>query len=311
MIYSNFLSPIDDYSNLPFRLLCQKYGAVATCVPLVNSTAIANMEQKISLVDAHPDERNIGVQLVGNDPIDMGKSAKIIVDKLPHISWLNLNCGCPSARTMNSGGGSALLHHPDKIVNSIKEIRKSIEKTTDIPITVKIRIKNNIIDTLAICKELEQAEVSFIIIHGRTAGAGYSGKADWELIKAIKTQSSVPIVGNGDITTAIEGQKLVENGFSDSYMLARAAMNNPGMFSNEQPKDIDERMDLLDEYISIYKNYLGEPKLKDVKLKALNFVSGSVNAASIRNMIARAKTVDEILEIKEKLEETNANSVVY
>ncbi|MBI5228139.1 tRNA-dihydrouridine synthase family protein [Candidatus Micrarchaeota archaeon] len=319
MVYSNFLSPIDNYSNLPFRLLCQKYGAVATCVPLVNSTAIANKEEKTKIVDAHPDEKNIGVQLVGQDPKDMGLAAKRIVDAFPFISWLNLNCGCPSARTMNSGGGSALLHHPDKIVNSIKEmknfakifqqrkfdriydtIKKSIEKISDneIPISVKIRIKNNFTDTLAICKQLEQAGVSFIIIHGRTAGAGYSGSADWELIKAIKSESNVPIVGNGDITTASEGEKLVKEGFCDSFMVARSAMSNPKMFSNLKPKTIEEKMELLLEYLELHRNYAGEPELKDVKLKAINFVSGSPSAASIRNSIARVKTVEEIMEIK-------------
>ena len=299
MLYSNFLSPIDDYSNLPFRLLCQKYGAVATCVPLVNSTAITNNPEKLKIVDAHQEEKNIGIQFVGNQPSEMGIATKKIMDNFSFISWFNINCGCPSARTMNSGGGSALLHHPKKIIDSIKEIKKY----TDLPVTVKVRIKHNFEETLSICKQLEQAEVSFIIIHGRTAGAGYSGKADWQLIKALKEQLSVPLVGNGDITSANEGEKLVQEGYCDSYMVARAAMSNPKVFCNEKLNTIDDRTNLLDEYIDLYRTYFGgEPQLKDVKLKALNFVSGAPNAASIRNLIARAKTVEEIINIKEKLE---------
>ena len=292
MMYGNFLSPIDDYSDLPFRLLCQKYGAVATCVPLVNSTAIARDRSKLSMVDAHSDERNIGVQVVGNDPMAIGDSCRIIAEERPFVSWLNINCGCPSVRTMSSGGGSALLAFQEKIVQSVAEIKKHVDK----PVSVKIRIKNDLEDTAKLCKELERVSVDFLIIHGRTAAQGYQGNADWELIKALKGRLDVPLVGNGDITSVSQGRQMVEDGYCDSFMVARTAMGNPMLFCDSQPRGAEERFALLEEYVSLHSKYLGElPSIKDVKVKAMNFTTGMENAGAMRNLISRKETVDEIL----------------
>jgi nifR3 family TIM-barrel protein len=292
-MYGNFLSPIDDYSNLPFRLLCQRYGAEATCVPLVNSTAIARDKAKVSLVDAHPDERNIGVQVVGNEPEAIGISAKHIDDAFPFIKWYNINCGCPSVRTMSCGGGSAMLAFPQKMAQSVSEIRKRVDK----PVSVKIRVKNNLDETAALCKSLEVAGADFLIIHGRTAAQGYAGKADWEFIKALKERLSVPLVGNGDLVSSGLARELIEKKYCDSFMIARAAMNNPMVFSDRAPEGAEGRMKLLEEYVWLHRKYLGEPGLKDMKMKAVNFISGAPGAAALRNLICRAQSTGGILEV--------------
>src|SRR5512143_3862580 len=268
-MFRNFLSPIDDFSNLPFRLLCQRYGAEATCVPLVNSTAIAYDPAKSSSVDAHPDERNVGVQLVGNVPEDIAKSAAAVEERFPHVSWYNINCGCPSVRTMKCGGGSAMLAHPERIARAVEGMKAAVCK----PVSVKIRIKNGIADTLGLCQSLEAAGADFIIVHGRTAGQGYSGKADWELIRALKEGLGVPVVGNGDISSSAQGERMVAEGYCDSYMVARAAMANPMLFSGRSGKTLEEKLGLVEEYISICRRY-GEPQAGDVKLKAVNMMSG-------------------------------------
>jgi tRNA-dihydrouridine synthase B len=297
-VFSNFLSPIDDFSNLPFRLLCQRYGAEAVCVPLVNSTAIAYDPAKASIVDAHLHERNIGVQLVGNVPEDIGKSASVIEERFPFVSWYNINCGCPSVRTMKCGGGSAMLAFPEKIALSVSELKRR----TDKPVSVKIRIKNDLSGTLAVCRLIERAGADFMILHGRTAAQGYSGKADWELIKAVKEGVGVPLVGNGDIASASEGERLVEEGYCDSYMVARAAMANPMFFSGKEGKTLEERLALIEEYLGICGRY-GEPQIGDAKLKAVNMISGIPNAAAMRNHLCRAKSIEEILTIKDRFGE--------
>jgi nifR3 family TIM-barrel protein len=297
MLYHSFLSPIDNYSNLPFRMLCQRYGAGAACVPLVNSTAIARDARKASMVDAHPDEKNIGVQVVGNDPEALAKSCAVIVEKFPFISWLNINCGCPSMRTMKSGGGSAFLAYPEKMAESVERIRK----ITDKPVSVKIRIKGNLADTAAVCRQLENAGVDFLIIHGRTAEQGYSGKADWEFIKALKQQLNVPLVGNGDLISREQAKTLVAQGYCDSFMIARAAMANPKAFSNEAMPGFEEKYAMLEEYAVLSEKYLGKVDLKDIRIKAVHFITGAPNAAALRNMLCRATSVEEILNMKEKL----------
>jgi tRNA-dihydrouridine synthase B len=293
MLPRSFLSPIDDYSDLPFRLLCQGYGAEAACVPLVNSTAISRDPSKVSSVDAHPDERNIGIQLVGNEPDDIGASAAIVEERFPFVSWYNINCGCPSVRTMKCGGGSAMLAFPEKIARSVSEMRKRVDK----PVSVKIRISGGLDGTAALCRLLEQAGADFIIIHGRTAAQGYSGTSDWELIRGLRERLSVPLVGNGDIRSASEGRSLVERGYCDSFMVARAAMSNPLLFSDGLPGSQARRAALLGEYAGLHRRYLGEPSLKDIKLKAVSFVSGAAGASALRNRICRAGSVAEILSL--------------
>ncbi len=297
-MYRNFLSPIDGFSNLPFRLLCQRYGAEAACVPLVNSTAIAHDRSKASGVDANPVEKNVGVQLVGNVPEDIIKSAAVVEERFPFVSWYNINCGCPSVRTMKCGGGSAMLAYPERIARAVEGMKAAVGK----PVSVKIRIKNNIADTLGICESLEQAGADFLIIHGRTAAQGYSGKADWELIKALKERLSVPVVGNGDILSAEHGERMVREGYCDSYMVARAAMSNPMLFCGKEGKTLDGKLGLLEEYISICGRY-GGAQAGDVKLKAVSMMSGIANAAAIRNHLCRAKSIEDILSIKESFRE--------
>ena len=292
-MHKSFLSPIDDYSGLPFRLLCQRYGAEAACVPLVNSAAIARDPARVSLVDAHPDEKNIGVQLVGNEPEQIGIAAGRIDEAFPFISWYNINCGCPSARTMGCGGGSAMLAFPQKIADAVSGMRRAVDK----PVSVKIRIRNNLEDTAALCRMLEKAGADFLIIHGRTAAMGYSGKSDWELIRALKGKLEVPLVGNGDIVSLAQAERLTREGYCDAFMIARSAMGNPMVFSGRSPDGLGGRMALLAEYAALHRRYLGEPSMKDLKMKAVNMISGAPNAAALRNSVCRAASAEEILSL--------------
>lgn len=296
MVFSNYLAPIYDYTDLPFRLLCQRYGADAVCVPLVSAAAIANDPSKVSLADAHPDEKNVGVQLVGAEPGWMGTAAKRIADGLPFISWLNINCGCPSARTMGCGGGSALLSSPGKIVDTVHAVKKA-----GLPVSVKIRIYADTGKTVELCRRIEEAGADLLIVHGRTVRQGYSGKADWEAIKAVKDSIGIPVVGNGDIASVEQGKRLVADGYCDSFMIGRAAMGNPMVFSGKAPADARERFSMLEEYVKLSERY-GCDTLKGARMKAVNMLSGIRNASKIRDMAFRAESVEGILSIKEALE---------
>ena len=296
MDWTSFLAPIDSYTNLPFRLMCQQYGADACCVPLVSAYTIAREKSKITMIDTHADERNVGIQFVGKEPEPMGAAVKEIEGKR-NYSWLNLNCGCPSVHTMGSGGGSALLGQPDIIVRMVEGLKGNSKLSAKI--SVKMRIRNNLDDTLALCRRIEDAGADFIILHGRTPGQGYSGKADWGLVKSIHEASGIPIVGNGDIKNAAEGRRYVEEGYCDAYMIGRAAMQNPSCFLDKEPDGKEGRFALLDEYMELSEKYLGGVFVKDLKLKAMNFLSNVPSACAYRNKIAKAKTVEEIMELRE------------
>ncbi|MFH1685559.1 MAG: tRNA-dihydrouridine synthase family protein [Candidatus Micrarchaeota archaeon] len=302
MIYKSYLAPIDEYSDFAFRLLCQRHGADATCIPLVNSMAI--VQGKLSRVDAKEKEKNLGVQIVGNDPKIIGKACEIINMEKPFLSWFNLNCGCPSSRTMDSGGGSAMLAHPEKIYQAVTEMKKKVDK----PVSVKIRIKNNRDQTIKLCKELAKADVDSIIIHGRTPMQGYSGKADWDIVRSVKSRIDVPVIGNGDIISKSQGDLYVMDGYCDSFMVGRAVMSNPMLFSDKKPESFEQKMKLLNEYVEIHRKY-SEPSVKHVRSKAVNFLSGVDWAAKLRNGLSRAKSVVEILTMIEKQAEENPGSI--
>jgi tRNA-dihydrouridine synthase B len=290
MVWANFLAPIDEYTNIPFRILCQRHGAEATCMPLINSTAIARGKKP----EYSEDEDNLGAQFVGNKPTDIGRSTRILSD-MPNISWFNLNCGCPSARTIGSGGGSALLDHPRTISESLREMKRN----TDRLVSVKIRLKDTVKQTIELCKNIENIGVDFIIVHGRTAKQGYSGRCNWEAIKLIKESVNIVVVGNGDITSTEQGKELIKKGYCDSFMIGRAAMANPCIFSGMQLVDYGARKSLLHEYLMLYQRYIGTPEATDLKFKAVNFIAGISNASQLRNRVCRAKTVEEIMLILE------------
>ena len=189
-----------------------------------------------------------------------------------------------------------MLKHPDKIINSVIEMKKAI----DIPVSVKIRILDNVGDTIDLCKKIEDAGVDFIIIHGRTIKQRYSGKCNWETIKAVKEKIDIPIIGNGDIRYPFEGKRYVDRYYCNSYMIGRAAMSNPMLFSNKEPKDVEERFDLLEQYIEIYKEYIGTPEIADIKVNALQIIRSTNNAAEIRNRICKTKDYQGIINFKEK-----------
>jgi tRNA-dihydrouridine synthase B len=295
MVYSNFLAPIDEYTNLPFRLLCQKYGAKATCVPLVNSTAISRKPEKLDDMDAHRDEQDVGIQLVGNKPEDIDKTSKIIAEKMPYVKWLNLNCGCPSTKTRESGGGSALLDQPEVIEQAVSEMKKYHDN-----VSVKIRLKPSLDETVKLCKKIENAGANFLIVHGRTVKQGYSGKCNWEAIRVIKEKVGIPVAGNGDIQTVEHGKILVERGYCDSFMIGRAAMANPMVFSGRIP-NLDDRKEIFAEYLELSRRYLAKENLGDIRVKTVNFVNSVPNAAELRNRICRAKTIKIIMELIEGL----------
>lgn len=258
---------------------------------MVNTEAISRDDRKLHLfLDIHKKEKNIGVQLIGDDPKKIGKTCKIICREYPYLKWLNLNCGCPSPRTMKCGGGSAMLAHPKKITDSII----AMKRYSNVPVSIKIRIKKGLDQTVRLCRSAEQSGVDFIIIHGRTQKQGYSGVCNWELIRSLKQKINVPIIGNGDIQSASQGKRFVKKDYCDGFMIGRAAMTNPMVFSDKKIVSSKQRFNLLKEYLEIYQKHYKTLELNKIKLKALQFINNIPNAARIRKNISSAKTMEDL-----------------
>jgi nifR3 family TIM-barrel protein len=287
MLPKAFLAPIFEYGNAPFRLMCQKYGAEATVVPLVNVAAIV---RGADVIDALPEEKNLGLQLSGPKPDEFARAVKTVLKLFPFVKRLDLNSGCPSTVTMKDGSGSALMKRPE----TIAAIVKAMKSETDLPVSVKIRMFTDKKKTFELVSIIEKAGADFIIVHGRTTRQGYSSTADWGMIKAVKDQLSIPLIGNGDIHSAEEGYSRIEAGFCDSFMIGRAAMSNPMVFSNKTHITYDQRKKLFFEYVDMCKEH-GKLDVRDLKLKSVQFTRGVSGGAALRNRLMLCKTADELI----------------
>lgn len=282
-----FLAPMFEYGNAPFRLMCQRYGAEATVIPLVNVAAVV---RHADVIEALPEEKNLGLQLSGPKPDDFAEAVRLSLKQFPFIKRLDLNSGCPSIVTMRDGSGSALMRKPQIIA----DIVKSMKSETDLPVSVKMRIFTDKKRTAELASMIERAGADFITVHGRTARQGYASTADWETIRAVKESISIPLVGNGDIKSFDEGNSKVKDEYCDSFMIGRTAMSNPRVFRNETNLTYEQKRKLFLEYIDICKEY-GIIGLKDLKLKSVQFYRGVSGGAGIRNRMMHCKTIDELI----------------
>jgi len=285
----SFLAPIADYTNSCFREMCISHKADFAVVPLVSSIAVCNSKKETDLDFCN--EKNTGIQLFGNDPRLMRLAIRRIRDRYD-ADWFDLNFGCPAAAITGSGCGSALMGNPEKIGEIIRECRKE-----DIVLSAKSRIFEGMEKTIELYRKMEDAGLDFVTVHGRTPKQGYSGKADWEIIREVKQSLGVPVVGNGDIGTASEGMEKVKIGCCDAFMVARAAMANPYLFENKEPSPgIEGKRAMFQEYLEICGRK-GRKDLNDIRLKALNFFHGFEKSRPMRESLSSAKSIGRIMEI--------------
>jgi len=294
------LAPMEEVSGLPFRLLCRRYGCSLASTEMVSSHGIArNNPSTLSLIQTCPEDSPIAIQLAGQLPETLLTAAQ---KTQKSFNIIDINMGCPSPNIIKQGAGSALLKRKAKIKEIIQLLVNNLEK----PVTAKIRLGFSKIHVLEIAKVIEQAGASAITIHARTALQKSTGKAQWDLIKQVKQQSSVPIIGNGDVFTPEDAEKMLK--IADYAMLGRAAIRNPGIFKecldylatgSYKQATPEEKIALFFQYHQLNKKY-PYGKLKLLKQRAQDFTHGLKHSAELRNSISKAKTEDELLDIMEK-----------
>ena len=220
------LAPMADVTNLAFRLLCRQYGSDLTYTEMISADALINENRKSLLKGlSSPDDRPFGVQLVGSSPEKMREAALFIeTEYRPEI--IDVNMGCPAKRIIGSGCGSALLKSGPLVHGIIFELADNLKT----PVTAKIRILENIHKTLEIAHLIEDAGASALTVHGRKAEQMYSGSSDLTVIKAIKSELSIPVIANGDIRDEESAENTLNFTGCDGLMIGRAAMGNPFIF---------------------------------------------------------------------------------
>jgi len=248
-------------------------------------------------------ETPVAVQLFGNSVEEVVEAAKIIKDKFDVI---DINCGCPAWKVIKTGAGSALLNEPKKI----RDFVSKLVKETKAPITVKIRvgISENKINAIEVAKAVEKAGASAIAVHGRTQKQGYSGEANWDIIKEVKDNVKIPVIGNGDVFTPEDFKRRLEESGVDYILIARGAIGNPYIFKQindylekgvyEKRDNIKDKIDLFFEYLDLAKKY--EIRFATIKNHASSFTKGVIGGVKIREKLSKVKDVQELINIMKK-----------
>lgn len=279
------LAPLDAYSDLSFREICEKDTGY-TVSEMISSDALIRNKAPLYRYQKGKLKFNV-VQIFGNNPQIMAESAQILEEQADAI---DINFGCPSPRLNNNQQGSALLKNPKKI----EEIIEKIVKKTKLPVSAKIRIGYSNYNHIEIAKKVENANANLITIHGRTKKQGYSGHANWEKIYETKQELKIPVIGNGDINKNSDLEKLKK---VDGLMIGRAAMGNPLIFKQIlKPKtqiNLEKQKKLFKKYIKKLE-YYQQTNLKTLKLQACQFFKGYENSKKLKIEILKSKNINDI-----------------
>lgn len=222
------LGPMAGVTDLPYRLLCKEQGCGMMVTEMVSAKAILYKNKKTEiLMEMRPEEGPVAVQLFGSDPDILGEIGAQVAER--PCACIDLNMGCPVPKIVNNGEGSALMREPKKVEAILSSMVKQIKK----PVTVKIRKGFDAahVNAVEIAKIAESCGVAAVAVHGRTREQYYAGKADWEIIRQVKEAVKIPVIGNGDVCTPQDAERIVEETGCDGIMIARGARGNPWIFS--------------------------------------------------------------------------------
>lgn len=305
------LAPMAGVSNPAYMRICEEMGAGYCVTELISAEAIVrNNKKTFDMLNGIEDITiPVGIQIFGSNPETMGKAAKILEDKY-NIDFIDINLGCPVPKVaIKNGAGSALLKEPNKI----KSIVSCVVNSVSIPVTVKIRSgwDNNSINAVEVAKVCEEAGASLIAIHPRTRSQGYTGSADWSIIKDVKKSISIPVIGNGDIKSCYDAKRVLEETGCDAVMIGRACLGNPWLIKecNEylsgtvigKPSDID-KINMIKKHYLLLKGYGNEKSaLLEIRSHALWYLKGIPGVKNYKNLIVSCKSEKEFFEILDNI----------
>ncbi|MBR5062337.1 MAG: tRNA dihydrouridine synthase DusB [Prevotella sp.] len=307
-----FLAPMEDVTDIGFRMLCKRYGAAMVYTEFVSAEALVrSVQSTMNKLTISDEERPVGIQLYGRDVPSMVEAAKIVEEAHPDI--IDLNFGCPVKKVANKGAGAGMLRNIPLLLEITREVVKAVPTT---PVTVKTRLgwdKENLIIT-DLAEQLQDCGIQALTIHGRTRSQMYTGDADWTLIGEVKRNPRIhiPIIGNGDITTPEQAKAAFDRYGVDAIMVGRATFGRPWIFkeirdeldqTGELPLSIDDKIDILEEQLRINVERIDEYRgiLHTRRhLAATPIFKGIPNFRPTRIAMLRAETVDELMGILEK-----------
>jgi len=299
-----FLAPMEDVTDIGFRLMCKRFGAAMVYTEFVSAEAlIRDVKSTISKLTISDEERPVGIQIYGRDVDAMVEAAKIVEQSGPDV--IDLNFGCPVKKVAGKGAGAGMLQNIPKML----DITRKVVEAVKLPVTVKTRLGWNseqlIITELA--EQLQACGIQALTIHGRTRSQMYTGNADWTLIGEVKRNPkiNIPIIGNGDIHSLDEADKAFEQYGVDAIMIGRATFGCPWVFSRET-LTFNQKLDVLEELLRINVERIDEKRgiLHTRRhLAASPIFKGIPDFRQTRIAMLRAETMVELMKILEEVRE--------
>ncbi len=297
------LAPMAGVTDLPFRLLCKEQGAGLLCMEMVSAKAIHYKSKNTeALMEIHPEEMPVSLQLFGSEPELMAEIAKQIEHR--PFAILDINMGCPVPKVVGNGEGSALMKDPKKVYDIVYHVSRAIEK----PVTVKIRkgFDAEHVNAVEIAKAAEAAGAAAVAVHGRTRAQYYSGQADWDIIAQVKDALSIPVIGNGDITSPEKAAQMLKQTGCDGVMIGRGAQGNPWIFKQitsyletgsfpDAPTFLEVKR-VIQRHAQLQLQVKGEyTAVREMRKHMSWYTTGYPNSAKFRQMINSMESMEELM----------------
>lgn len=292
------LAPMAGFTDLPFRLICSQMGAGMVCMEMISAMAITYKNVKtFEMLNIHPDEATVSLQLFGKDPAIMAEAAKMI-DEYP-FDILDVNMGCPVKKIVDNGEGSALMKDPILAGQIIEALVKASSK----PVTVKIRsgFDEEHINAAEVAHIAYESGASAVAVHGRTRNRFYEGEADWDIIRQVKESIPIPVLGSGDVKDIESAERMKKETGADGIMVGRAARGNPWIFISlsegvEYKPSNDEIADMILNHLDLLVIAKDEYRaLREMRTHAAFYTAGMKNSAAFRREINFTQTIDEFV----------------
>lgn len=303
------LAPMASVADKAYRLMAKEFGAAYCVGEMASCKGLCYSDRKTAeLLSVSSDERPMAVQLFGAEPEFMAKAVKIAERYSPDI--IDINAGCPMPKIVCGGAGSALMKTPELF----GELVKAAVCSTEIPVTVKIRAgwNENSKNAVEIARTAEENGAAAVAVHGRTKEQLYSGKAAWEVIKAVKRAVNIPVIGSGDVQTVEDCLRMYEYTGCDLVMIGRGSYGRPWLFGQirdffegRQPRpepDLDEKLTIMRRHIALLVEDKGEKTgMKEARRQAAWYIKGIEGAAALRNRFGGMNTLADLDELVEAI----------
>lgn len=299
------LAPMAGVTDLPFRLLCKEQGVGLVCMEMISAKAIAFRNRNTKkLMQIHPKERPVSLQLFGSDPEIISEIAREIEEEPFDI--LDINMGCPVPKIVGNGEGASLMKNPKLVEQIISKTVKAVKK----PVTVKFRkgFDDGHVNAVEIAKIAEASGAAAVTVHGRTREQYYSGKADWNIIRQVKEAVRIPVIGNGDVDSPLKAKELLEKTNCDGIMIGRAARGNPWLFHQiqayletgmEEPRpSVEEVRHMMLHHARMQIEYKGDyTGIREMRKHISWYTAGYPHSARLRAQINSVESFEELEEL--------------